>query len=71
MKNLLKNKSPLAEMLSNPQSAGKSIAIMAKGEIDQYDAFKYEMASFDHMNELDDKPIDIDEMQIDKLYQSL
>ena len=65
MKNSLGSKSMTTGMSSNRQSTANNIAMMAKGELAQSDAFKYEMT------EIDDKPIDIDEMQIDKLYQSL
>ena len=65
MKSLLRIKSLASEISGSRQAAANNMAMLAK-----YDAAKY-YAGNDNAAEFDDKPIEIDEMQIDKLYQSL
>ena len=65
MKSLLGIKSLVTEVSGNRQSAANHMAIMAKYDAAKYYAGNYNATDFDH------KPIEIDEMQIDKLYQSL
>lgn len=65
MKNLLETKSHAAEMPSNRQLTTHNMAVLAKVDATKYGVAKCEMAEFDNV------AVDIDEMQIDKLYQSL
>ena len=65
MKSLLGIKSLATGMLGSRQSATTNMAMLAK-----YDAAKH-YAGNCNAAEFEDKPIEIDEMQIDKLYQSL
>ena len=65
MKSLLGIKSLALEISGSRQAAANNIAMLAK-----YDAAEY-YAGNDNAAEFYDKPIEIDEMQIDKLYQSL
>jgi hypothetical protein len=65
MKNLFGNKLQATEMLTNRQSANNNMAMMIK-----YDSTKHDLAKH-NVAEYDDQPVEIDEMQIDKLYQSL
>ncbi len=52
-------------LIHNRQSTTNNMAMLTKVEMAKDDAAKYKMAVFE------DKPIEIDEMQIDKLYQPL
>ncbi len=63
MKNLFGNKSQETTMSSNRQSIN-NMAMLAKYDT-AFDAAKYDSDDYDG------QPIEIDEMQIDKLYQSL
>ena len=65
MKSLLGIKSLASEISGSRQAAANNMAMLAK-----YDAAKY-YADNDNATDFDDRPIEIDEMQIDKLYQSL
>ena len=65
MKSLLGIKSLATGMLGSRQSATTNMAMLAK-----YDAAKHYAGNY-NTTDFDDKPIEIDEMQIDKLYQSL
>ena len=65
MKSLLGTKSQVSEGSGSRQVAVNNIAMLAK-----YEAAKY-YAGNDNAAEFDDSLIEIDEMQIDKLYQSL
>ena len=65
MKNTGGNKSHAAETSNSRQLSAHPIAMMAKVDAAKYDVAQYAMVA------LDDTPVDIDEMQIDKLYQSL
>jgi hypothetical protein len=65
MKNLFGNKSQATEMLMNRQSANSNTAMMIKYSSAKHDLAKYNTAEYD------EQPVEIDEMQIDKLYQSL
>ena len=65
MKSLLGIKSLVSEISGSRQSVANNMAMLAK-----YDATKY-YAGNHGATDFDDSPIEIDEMQIDKLYQSL
>ena len=65
MKSLLGIKSLVSEISGSRLVDTNNMAMLAK-----YDATKY-YAGNDNAAEFDDKQIEIDEMQIDKLYQSL
>lgn len=65
MKNLLGNKSHVADVYSRQQSNVKNFAMIANFDNAQHESAKFEKAALDY------PPIDLDEMQIDKLYQSL
>ena len=65
MKSLLGIKSLVSEGSGSHQAAINNMAMLAK-----YEAAKY-YAGNDNAAEFDDRTIEIDEMQIDKLYQSL
>ena len=65
MKNTCGNKSHAPETPNNRQLSAHPIAMMAKVDAAKYGVAKYEMAELDHT------AVDNDEMQIDKLYQSL
>lgn len=65
LKSLLGIKSLVTEISGNRQSAANNMAMLTK-----YNATNYYSGSYDS-TDFDDKLIEIDEMQIDKLYQSL
>ena len=65
MKSLLGIKSLVSEISGSRQAAANNMAMLAKYDAAKYYAGNYNAADFD------DRPIEIDEMQIDKLYQSL
>ena len=65
MKSLLGIKSLATGVSGSRQAATTNMAMLAK-----YDAAKHYTGNC-NVADVDDKPIEIDEMQIDKLYQSL
>ncbi len=64
MKNLFGSKSQATGMSSNRQSINNMVSL-SKYDTAKYDAAKNDAADYN------EQPIEIDEMQIDKLYQSL
>ena len=70
MKSLLGIKSQVSEGSGSRQAAVNNMAMLAKYDAAKYEAAKY-YAGNDNAIDFDDRPIEIDEMQIDKLYQSL
>ena len=65
MKSLLGIKSQVSQISYSRQAGVNNMAML-----DKYEATKY-YAGNDNAIDFDDRPIEIDEMQIDKLYQSL
>lgn len=65
MKSLLEIKSPETGMSGSRQAAITNMAMLAK-----YDTTTHYVGNCNAV-EFDDMPIEVDEMQIDKLYQSL
>ncbi len=65
MKCLLGIKTLVSEKSGSHQAAAINMAMLAKYDAAKNYAGNYNAADFD------DRPIEIDEMQIDKLYQSL
>ena len=70
MKSLLGIKSLVSGISDSRQAAANNMAMLAKYDAAKYEAAKY-YAGNDNAIDFDDRPIEIDEMQIDKLYQSL
>ena len=65
MKNLLEHMSHTTELFSNRRSTAHNINILAEIDAVSYHVAKYEIAESVPLT------VDSDEMQIDKLYQSL